>query len=71
MELKQRRWGQQQERQKSSRFILAKQQLCTCITLFRTFLSRRCTTTTRKCLISRFVEDEKTRHQLSCSFPEL
>ena len=38
--------------------------------LFCTFLSRRCTTTTLKCLISRFVEDVNTR-QLSVSFPEL
>ena len=29
------------ERQKMDRFILAKQQLCTCITLFCTFLIRR------------------------------
>ena len=50
---------------------IAKQQLCTCITLFCTFLSRRCTTTTWKCLISRFVEDGNTRQQLSFSFPEL
>ena len=33
-ELKQRRRRRQQERQKSNRFRLAKQQLCTCITLF-------------------------------------
>ena len=31
---------------KSNRFRLAKQQLCTCITLFSTFLCRHCTTTT-------------------------
>ena len=36
----------QRERQKGSRFILPKQQLHTCISLFCTFLSRRCTTTT-------------------------
>ena len=41
----------------SNRFWLAKQQLYTCITLFCTLLSRSCTTTTWKCLISRFVED--------------
>ena len=29
---------------KAKGFILAKQQLCTCITLFCTFLCRRCTT---------------------------
>ena len=45
-ELKQRRRRRQRERQKSNRFRLAKQQLCTCVTLFCTFLSRRCTTTT-------------------------
>ena len=32
--------------EKSNRFRLAKQQLYTCITLFCTFLFRRCTTTT-------------------------
>ena len=57
---------------KCKRFRLAKQQLCTCITLFCTFLSRRCTTTTTwKCLISRFVEDGNTGQQLSFSFLEL
>ena len=35
-------------------------QLCTCITLFCTFLCRRCTTTTSKCLISRFEQDVNT-----------
>ena len=39
---------------------------------FCTFLRRRCcTTTTRKCLISRSVEDANTRQRLSFSFPEL
>ena len=38
---------------------------------FCTFLSRHCTTTTSKCLISRFVEDGNTRQQLSFSFPEI
>ena len=38
-----RRW--QRERQKSNRFRLAKQQICTCITLFCIFLYRRFTTT--------------------------
>ena len=56
---------------KWKRFRLAKQQLCTCITLFCTFLSRRCTPTTWKCLISRFVEDGNTGQQLSFSFLEL
>ena len=43
-ELKQRRRRRQRGRQKSNRLRLAKQQLCTCITLFRTFLCRCCTT---------------------------
>ena len=41
MELNQQQRRQRQERQKSNRFILAKQKLCTCITLFCVFLSRR------------------------------
>ena len=65
---KQRR-RRQRERNKSNR--LAKQQLCTCTTLFCTFLCRYCTTTTWKCLISRFVEDVNTRQRLSSSFSEL
>ena len=39
-ELKHRRRRSQRERQKSNRFRLAKQQLCTWITLFSTFLCR-------------------------------
>ena len=35
--------------------VITKQQHCTCITLFCTFLWRCCTTTTCKCLNSRFV----------------
>ena len=38
---------------------------------FRTFLCRRCTTTTWNYLISRFVEDTNTSQRLSFSFPEL
>ena len=70
-ELNQRRRRRQRELKKSYRVRLAKQQLCTCITLFCTFLSRRCTSTTWKCLISRFFEDGNRRQQLSFSFPEL
>ena len=45
--------GRQRERYKSNRFrFLAKQQLCTYITLFCTFLCSHCTTTTWKCLIT-------------------
>ena len=40
----------QRERPKSNRLRLAKQQLCTWITLFCTFLCRHCTTATWKCL---------------------
>ena len=49
-ELKQRRRRRrrQRERQKRNRYTVAKQQLCTCITLFCTFVCRHCTTTTWK-----------------------
>ena len=53
---------------KENGFRLAKQQLCTCITLFCTFLCRRCTSTTWYCLISRFVSDVNTRQRLPFSF---
>ena len=49
---------------------MAKQQLCTFITIFCIFLCRRCTTATRKCLISRFVDNVNSR-RLYFSFPEL
>ena len=69
--LSQRRLRRQREQQKSDRFRLAKQQLCTCIKLICTFLCRHCTTTTWKCLISCFVDDVNSRQRLSFSFPEL
>ena len=50
---------------------LEKQQLCTWITLFSTFLGHRCTTMTRTFLISHFVEDGNTTQQCSFSSPEL
>ena len=59
-ELKQGRRLRQRERQKGRRFRLAKQQLCTCITLFSTFLCRHCATTTWKWLISSLMEDVNT-----------
>ena len=49
----------------------AKQQLCTCITLFCTFLCRHCTTTTGKCLISRFMEDVNRRQLKFLSLSKL
>ena len=55
---------------KYGKFRLAKQQLCTCITLFCTFLCRHCTTTKWTRLLSSFVEDVNTRQRLSFSFPE-
>ena len=70
-ELKQRWRRRQREGHKSNRFRMAKQQLCTCITLFCKFLCCQCTTTTWKCLISRFVEVMNRRQQLSLSFPIL
>ena len=51
---------------KSNRFIYAKQQLCTCITIFCTFLSRRCTTATWNVLIlhvSRALWSRWTQHK--------
>ena len=71
-ELKQRcrRPQRQREGEKSERFRLAQQQLCACITLFCTFLCRRCTTKTWKCLFSRFVDDVNSRRLFFC-FPEL
>ena len=67
--LKQRRPQWQREWQESNGFRSAKQQLCTCTTLFQfTFLCRHCTTTTRKCLFSRFVEDVNTRHATTFFF---
>ena len=68
---KQRRRRRQRERQKSNRFRLAKQQLCTCITLFCIHFLAVVAGATWKCLISRFVEDGNTRQQLSFCFPEL
>ena len=56
---------------KSNRFRLAKQQFCTCITLFCTFLCHRCTPKARNSLFSRFVEDVSLKQQFSFSFPEL
>ena len=70
-ELKQRRPRRQRGRQKSNGVRLAKEKLCTCITLFYTFLCCRCMTTMWNCLIWRFVEDLNTRQWPSFSFSEL
>ena len=56
---------------KKHRFILAKQQLRTCISLFSTFLCRHCTTTMWKCLISRFTEDVNKRGRIFLSLSKL
>ena len=56
---------------KSNRFRLAKPQFCTCITLFCTFLCRRCTTTCENAQFHVLLEDGNTRQQLSFSFPDL
>ena len=69
-ELKQRQRRRQRKRQQRSRFRSAKQQLCTFITLFCTFLCRRCKYTTWNFLISRSVEDVNTRQRISISFSE-
>ena len=70
-ELKQRRPRRQRGRQKSNGVRLAKEKLCTCITLFYTFLCCRCMTSMWNCLIWRFVEDVNTRQWPSFSFSEL
>ena len=49
-EFKMPRRRRQRERQKSNRLRLAKQQLCTRVTLFCTFLYRYCTTRSWKSL---------------------
>ena len=59
-----------ENRKKGDRFRLAKQQLCTCITLFVHFFCYS-TTKTWKYIISRFLDDMNTRKRLSFSFPEL
>ena len=56
---------------KNKRFRLAKQQLCKCITFFCTFVCRHRTTTTWKCIISRFVGNVNTGQRLPFSFSEL
>ena len=49
--------GDGNENVKKAIGLITRQQLCTCITLFCTFLCLHCTTTTWKCLISRFREE--------------
>ena len=65
--------GDEKERQKSNRFLLTKQQICTCIMPFCSFLCRRCTAATWKFLIShaRFMESVNTTQKLSFSFSKL
>ena len=46
---------------------VAKQQLCTCITLYCTFLFRHCRTTTWKCLISGLMKNANKRRQIFLS----
>ena len=54
------------------RFRLAKQQLCTCITLFFYIsLFRHCTTSSWKYLIKRFIEDVNRRPRTFLSLSEL
>ena len=55
-ELKQLRRRPQRRRQRTIGLMI-KKQLCTCITLFSTFLWSHCTTTTWNLLIWRFMED--------------
>ena len=66
-DLKIQRRGQQQEHQKNNRFNRQN----TCITLFSTFLSHFCTTTTWKCLISHFMEDVTSNDEILFLFLSL
>ena len=66
-DLKIQRRGQQQEHQKNNRFNRQN----TCITLFSTFLSHFCTTTTWKCLISHFMEDVTSNDKILFLFLSL
>ena len=63
--------GEGKEDVKKQKVYYAKQQLCTCITLFCTFLYRPCTTTTWKCLIASFMEDVNKRRRISFSLSKL
>ena len=70
-ELKQRRRRRQQERHKSNWFRLAKQQLCTCSTLFCTFFSLPSLHDYDvKLPISRFLKDVNAETTTFFSFPE-
>ena len=60
------RRGRQRERQKNIRFNFR-----TCIALICSFLSRFCTTTTWKCLISRFMENVNKQRRNFISLSEL
>ena len=51
--------------------LIRKQQFHTCITLFCIFLSRFCTTTSWKCLISRLMEGVNKKRRNFSSFSEL
>ena len=55
----------------SNRFRLSNTTTLHLHNAFCTFVWGNCTTTTWKCLISRFVEDLNTRQRLSLSFPEV
>ena len=57
---------------------MGQQELCTCITLFCTFLCHHCTTTTSKCLVQHFMENANKRRgvfpslsKLECSRQEI
>ena len=64
--------GDGNENGKLQKVSISKTTTFMCITLVRTFLCRRCTTTTWKYLISRrLVEDVNTRQRFFFSLPEL
>ena len=67
-EFKMPRWRRQRELQKTNTFNKQNNNFARTSRFFCTFLSRRYTTTTWKCLISRFVEDGNTKQHLIVSF---
>lgn len=72
-ELRQRRRRTATRTAKRQTGWIKKKKLCTCITLFWTFLClcRRCTTTKWNCLISRFVESMKHETKIQIRYSPL
>ena len=70
-ELKQRRRRRNENGKKTKGLNWQNNNFARASRLFCTFLCRRCTTITWKCLISRFVQDGNTKQPCSFRFPKL